>query len=60
MSIDELNQEQLEELRERYFYELADLGEEEFETPDEIPMSNIKAKYEGTYFVPDDFWCSMG
>lgn len=63
MSVDELNQDQLEELREAYFTQLQEsTGDEILQgitVPSEIPMSDIIAHYEGIYFVNDDFFCSM-
>lgn len=64
MSVDELAQEQLEELRDSYFHQLVDGGDEEvldgIDRAEDIPMDNVKAHYEGVYFVEDDFFCSMG
>lgn len=63
MSVDELTQEQLEELRDSYFHQLIDGGDEEvldgIDSAEGIPMANVKAHYEGIYFVEDDFFCSM-
>lgn len=60
MSVNELSQEQLEELREHYFAQLQDAGEEEGITEaQEIPMTDVIAHYEGIYFVNDDFFCTM-
>ena len=58
-SVHELSQDELEELRDNYFAQLTDLGEENFDYPDEIPMQNVIAHYEGTYFVEDDFFCNQ-
>tara|TARA_R110000737_G_C14624761_1_gene494640 strand:- start:51566 stop:51754 length:189 start_codon:yes stop_codon:yes gene_type:complete len=60
MSASELSAEQLAELRERYFYDLQDAGLlNGKQAPFQIPVSNVIAHYEGTYFVDDDFFCSM-
>ena len=62
MNVDELTQEQLEELRENYYYQLLDTDEEvlgDISSPSGVPMSNVKAHYEGIYFVNEDFFCSM-
>ena len=62
MNVDELTQEQLEELREHYYYQLLDTDVEvlgDISSPSEIPMSNVKAHYEEVQFVNDDFFCSM-
>ena len=58
-SIHELSKDELEELRDTYFAQLNDLGEEDFNSSDEIPMENIISHYEGTYFVDDDFFCNQ-
>ena len=62
MTVDELSQEQLEELRGNYFVQLQETDGEvlgDITDPSEIPMSNVIAHYEGNYFVNDDFFCSM-
>lgn len=59
-TVHELNENELEELREAYFYQLQDTGEEEdLNDASEIPMSNVIAHYEGTYFVEEDFFCNL-
>lgn len=62
MSVDELNQDQLEELRANYFIQLQETSGDDvlqgITSPQEIEMSNVKAHYEDTYFVNDDFFCS--
>ena len=65
MDVSELNQEQLEELRSRWYHQHLDDGSlnevmgKEIESEQEIPMNVITTYYEGTYFVLDDFWCTM-
>jgi carbohydrate-selective porin OprB len=63
MTVAELKQDQLEELRGNYFTQLEEqTGDEVLQgitDPSEIDMSNVIAHYEGTYFVNDDFFCSM-
>lgn len=63
MSVDELTNEQLQELRVFYYQQLLETtGDEVLEgitQPNEIPMSDVIAHYEGVYFVNDDFFCSM-
>lgn len=59
MDVSELNQEQLEELRESYFQQLLDTDSdvlEEINFSEQISMSDIIAHYEGIYFVEDDFF----
>lgn len=55
----DLNENELEELREAYFAQLTDLGEENFDSSNDIPMDNVIAHYEGTYFTEDDFFCNQ-
>ena len=43
----DLNEDELEELRSAYFEQLKDLGEENFNNPQEIPMTNVIVHYEG-------------
>lgn len=63
MTVQELTQEQLEELREAYFHQLVEGGDEEvlngIDQAEDIPIGNVKAHYEGVHFVDDDFFCSM-
>lgn len=62
MTVHDLNQDQLEELRGNYFVQLQETSGqdvlEDIDTPEGIPMSNVIAHYEGTNFVEDDFFCS--
>ena len=61
MNVSELNEDQLEELRESYFYQLLERDEDvlgEIDFPQKIPMSNVLNHYEGVYFVEEDFSCS--
>ena len=61
-SVHELRPEELEELRSRYYYQLLDTDEEVLEDiydEEDIPMSNVIAHYEATYFVEDDFFCNL-
>lgn len=63
-TVDELTQEELEELRSRYYHQCLDDGSlleifgEEVEEED-VPMDLIKTHYGGTYFVEEDFWCNL-
>ena len=57
--VNELNENELEELRERYFYQLIDNGEEEYNAPYEIHISNVISFYEGISFVEEDFFCNI-
>ena len=58
MSVDELNSEQLDQLRYAYFYQLLEMDKEvlgNINTPEGIPIENVKQHYEGIYFVEEDF-----
>jgi hypothetical protein len=60
-TVHELIEEELEELRERYYYLLEEVDKDIFysySSHEDIPMSEITTHYEGTYFVEDDFWCN--
>ena len=62
MGVDELNKDQLEELRESYFYQTKEQTGDDvlqgIDHPSGVPMDIVKEHYRGIYFVPDDFWCS--
>ena len=61
-SVHELNQEELEELRGNYFAQLLDTDDEvlgEITEAEEIPIENVMAHYEGTFFVEEDFFCNL-
>lgn len=58
-TVHELTENELEELRDNYFAQLTDLGEEEFESSEDIPMTNVIAHYEGVMFVEEDFFCNI-
>lgn len=61
-TVNELTQDELEELRWNYFYQLLDGDEEvlgDIDEPSKIPLENIIAHYEGIYFVEEDFSCNL-
>ena len=61
-SVHELKADELEELRNNYFYQLEDIDEEvldSIENPQDIPMEDVIAHYKGVYFVEDDFFCNI-
>lgn len=65
MTVNDLTLAELEELRSRYYHQHLDddslfeiLGKE-IESEDEIPVDIVKAYYEDTYFVEEDFWCNL-
>ena len=51
MTVDELNEEELEELILRYYIEVEDT--------ENISLDSIKAYYSGIHFVKDDFFCNV-
>lgn len=63
-SVYELNQEELEELRSRWYHQHLDDGSidvligKELESEEEVPMYVVKNYYEDTFFVEEDFWCN--
>jgi len=64
-NVDELNPNELEELRSRYYHQLLDDGSldevmgKEIQSEEEIPMDLIKQHYIDTSFVDDDFFCNI-
>ena len=64
MNVTELNKEQLNELKNSYFYNTVD--EEDYpgeilgdiQTPDDIPDDVIFNYYDGFTFTTDDFFCT--
>jgi len=58
-TVHDLTTEELEELRDSYFSQLTDNGEEELQSPQDIPMEDIIRHYEGVMFVEDDFFCNL-
>jgi hypothetical protein len=62
-TVDELTQDELEELRESYFYQLEDTDNEvlgdNITSAEMIPMENIIAHYEGISFTEEDFFCNI-
>lgn len=59
-TIHELTDDELLEVRGRYFIELQEGGELGFITEEsDIPKEAILERYEGTFFVEEDFWCNL-
>ena len=64
-TVNDLNQDELEELRSRWYSQHEDdgsLGEVmdmEVESEEYIPMDSVIAYYEDTFFVEEDFWCNL-
>jgi hypothetical protein len=61
-SVHELSQDELEELRSNYFYQLLDTDKEvlgDIEYPEQIPMETIFSQHEHISFVEEDFFCNL-
>jgi hypothetical protein len=64
-SVEELNQNELQELRSRLFHQLLDDGSldevmgKEVNDEEEIPMDFVKDYYADTSFVEEDFFCNL-
>jgi hypothetical protein len=64
-SVHELNENELEELRSRWYSQHEDDGSleevlgREAEDETEVPMDLVVTYYEGTSFVEEDFWCNL-
>lgn len=62
MTVNELSIDELNELRETYYDQLLTTDADvlgDITSASEIPLSNVKQHYEGTYFVKDDFFCNI-
>lgn len=58
----DLNEEELNELRETYYYQLFECDEdvlEDYDCASDIPNEVIYNHYDGICFVEDDFWCNQ-
>ena len=64
-TVHELNQDELEELRSRWYHQHLDDGsldevmDKEIEYEEEVPMDVVIAYYEDTFFVEEDFFCNL-
>jgi hypothetical protein len=64
-SVDELNQNELQELRSNLYHQLLDDGSlnevmgKEIDSEVEIPMDFVKEYYAHTSFVEEDFFCNL-
>ena len=64
-SVHELTQDELNELRSRWYAQHEDDGsleeimDREVEDEEDIPMDIVVAYYEDTYFVEEDFWINI-
>lgn len=59
MSVDELNNNELEELLERFKDQLRDEGEETEEVIENLTFDDVKAHYDNYDFVKEDFFCNL-
>ena len=64
-NVNELNQNELEELRTNYYHKGLDDGSlfevmgKEINSPEDIPMSLIFDHYADISFVDEDFFCNL-
>ena len=64
-SVEELNENELQELRSRLFHQLLDDGSlnevmgKEIDDEDDITMDFVKDYYADTSFVEEDFFCNL-
>ncbi len=61
-TVHELNQAELEELRETYFEQLQEMDADvlgDIICHQQMPMGNVISHYEGMSFTEDDFWCNI-
>lgn len=60
--VQDLTQEQLDELKESYFWqdETQDILQGAYTSPEQIPNDIIFEHYDGICFVDDDFYCTAG
>ena len=64
-SVEELNQNELQELRSNLYHQLLDDGSlnevmgKEVSEEEEITMDFVKTHYADTSFVEEDFWCNL-
>lgn len=64
-TVHDLNENELKELRSRWYHQHLDDGSlfevvgKEIESEVEVPMDTIKCYYEDTFFVEEDFWCNL-
>jgi hypothetical protein len=61
-TVHELNENELNELREAYFDQLQSCDDEvlgDINSADGIPIENVKQHYDGILFSDDDFFCNI-
>ena len=61
-TVHELNQNELEELRSNYFYQLLETDSEildGIDSPCQIDICNIVDHYDGISFTDEDFFCNL-
>lgn len=56
----DLSKDELDELRETYYWQLVDTGEDEgIDGPEDIPDDVLFDHYAGISFVEEDFFCNI-
>ena len=56
----DLTKDELEELRDSYYWQLVDTGEDEgIDGPEDIPDDVLFDHYAGISFVEEDFFCNI-
>jgi hypothetical protein len=64
-TVHDLNENELEELRSRFYHQHLDDGSleeivgEDLCDEEDLDMSLIITYYEDTFFVEEDFWCNL-
>jgi hypothetical protein len=58
-TVNELNKNELEELRTTYYIHLLECGNGDYFSASRVPMDEVKKHYEGVNFVEDDFFCNI-
>jgi hypothetical protein len=64
-SVHDLTQDELQELRSRWYHQHLDDGSlvevmgKEVDHENDVPMDIVVSYYEGTYFVDEDFFCNL-
>jgi len=59
MNVDELNENELEELSERFKDQLRDEGEESEEVINKLTYDDVRIHYACYEFVKEDFFCNI-
>ena len=59
MDVSELTPEEMQELKENYFYDILEENDSRFTIPEDIPDAIILEHYKHVAFVKEDFWCNI-